>query len=81
MNGGRFKIDGSAFSYSLMTTKFPHGALQAFILTFAPSKQALPTDEYRAHLGEEFIYILDGDLHVSLGETSYDLGEGDSSIF
>jgi transcriptional regulator with XRE-family HTH domain len=78
---GTFKIDGSAFSYSLMTTKFPHGALQAFILTFAPSKQALPTDEYRAHLGEEFIYILDGELHVSIGDASYDLREGDSIYF
>jgi len=78
---GTFKIEGSAVNYSLLTTKFPHGALQSFILTFSPSEQALPTDEYRAHLGEEFIYILDGDLRIWIGNVSYDLSKGDSVYF
>lgn len=76
-----FKIEGSAISYSLLTTKFPHGALQAFILTYSPAYQALPTDEYRAHLGEEFIYILDGELRVWIGDDFYDLSAGDSMYF
>jgi transcriptional regulator with XRE-family HTH domain len=76
-----FKIEGSAIGYSLLTTKFPHAALQAFVLTYAPSDQALPTDEYRAHLGEEFIYILDGELRIWIGEVSYDLSTGDSVYF
>ena len=78
---GTFKIEGSAVRYSLLTTKFPHGALQAFILTFSPSKQALPTDEYRAHLGEEFIYILDGEMRIWIGDVSHDLSAGDSIYF
>jgi transcriptional regulator with XRE-family HTH domain len=78
---GTFKIEGSAIGYSLLTTKFPHGALQAFILTFSPFKQALPTDEYRAHLGEEFIYILEGELRIWIGDVSYDLSAGDSVYF
>ncbi len=78
---GTFKIEGSAVRYSLLTTKFPHGALQAFILNFSPSKQALPTDEYRAHLGEEFIYILDGELRIWIGDVSHDLAAGDSIYF
>ncbi|HEY5572403.1 MAG TPA: helix-turn-helix domain-containing protein [Anaerolineales bacterium] len=78
---GTFKIEGSAIGYSLLTSKFPHGALQAFILTYLPSNQALPTDEYRAHLGEEFIYILDGELHIRIGDVSYDLLAGDSVYF
>lgn len=78
---GTFKIEGSAVEYSLLTTKFPHGAMQGFMLAFSPSNQALPTDEYRAHLGEEFIYILDGELRIWIGEDSYDLGAGDSVYF
>jgi transcriptional regulator with XRE-family HTH domain len=78
---GTFKIEGSAINYSPLTTKFPHAALQGFILTFTPSKQALPTDEYRAHLGEEFIYILDGELQISVGNNSYALSAGDSIYF
>jgi len=78
---GNFKIEGSSTGYSLITTKFPHSALQAFILTFSPSKQALPTDEYRAHLGEEFIYILEGELRVWIGDTYYDLSSRDSVYF
>jgi len=78
---GTFKIEGSATSYSLLSTKFAHGALQAFILTISPSKQALPTDEYRAHLGEEFVYILEGNLRVWIGDISYDLCAKDSVYF
>ncbi len=78
---GTFKIEGSAIRYSLLTTKFPHGALQAFILNFSPAKQALPTDEYRAHLGEEFIYILDGELRIWIGDVFHDLSAGDSIYF
>jgi len=78
---GTFKIEGAAIEYSLLTTKFPHGALQGFILTFSPAKLSLPTDEYRAHLGEEFIYILDGELRIWIGDISYDLSAGDSVYF
>jgi transcriptional regulator with XRE-family HTH domain len=78
---GTFRIEGSATGYSLLTTKFAHGALQAFILTFSPSNQALPTDEYRAHLGEEFIFILEGELRIWIGDISYDLSASDSVYF
>jgi len=78
---GTFRIEGSAIGYSLLTTKFTHGALQAFILSYSPFKQALPTDEYRAHLGEEFIYILEGELRVWIGDISYDLSAKDSVYF
>ncbi len=76
-----FKIEGSAIEYSLLTTKFPHAALQVFMLTFSPVSEALPTDEYRAHLGEEFIYVIDGELHISIGQDCYDLSTGDSIYF
>jgi transcriptional regulator with XRE-family HTH domain len=78
---GTFNIEGSAVAYSLLTTKFPHGALQGFILNFSPSEQALPTDESRSHLGEEFIYILEGELRVWIGDISHDLMAGESIYF
>ena len=68
-------------AYSLLTTKFPHGALQAFLLTYSPSKQALPTDEYRSNPGEEFIYILEGELRIWTGDVAHDLVSGDSIYF
>lgn len=78
---GTFNIEGSAVAYSLLTTKFPHGALQAFLLTYSPSAQALPTDEYRSHPGEEFIYILEGELRIWTGDVAHDLTSGDSIYF
>ncbi len=33
------------------------------------------------HEGEEFIYVLEGNLQVTLGETTYLMGEGDSLYF
>ncbi len=53
-----FTFEGSAITYSLLTTKFPHSAIESFLLTILPSSQALPTDESRTHRGEEFAYVL-----------------------
>jgi transcriptional regulator with XRE-family HTH domain len=78
---GTFRIEGSATGYSLLTTKFAHGALQSFILTYSPLKEALPTDEYRAHLGEEFVCVLEGELRVWIGNIFYDLSKKDSIYF
>ena len=76
-----FHFEGSAITYSLLSTKFPHGALGAFLLTYSPADQALPTDELRKHMGEEFVYILDGVLRLSIGDVYYDLYPGDSAYF
>jgi transcriptional regulator with XRE-family HTH domain len=76
-----FSFEGSAIGYSLLTTKFPHGALAGFLLTILPRNQALPTDEVRAHMSEEFIYVMDGVLRLWIGEGFYDLYPGDSVYF
>ncbi|WP_406390422.1 helix-turn-helix domain-containing protein [Streptomyces sp. NBC_00887] len=39
------------------------------------------SDLVRVHPGEEWLYVLDGRLRVSLGETVHDLGPGDSAHF
>jgi uncharacterized cupin superfamily protein len=50
-------------------------------LTVKPVHQALPTDESRAHMSEEFIYVLDGVLRLWIGDGFYDLYPGDSVYF
>jgi len=76
-----FHFQGSAIVYSLLSTKFSYGAIGAFLMTFTPANQALPTDETRAHMGEELYYILEGVLRLWIGDDFYDLYPGDSVYF
>lgn len=76
-----FHFEGSAICYSLLSTKFPHGALAGFLLTILPFNQALPTDEARAHMSEEFIYVMEGVLRLWIGDGFYDLYPEDSVYF
>lgn len=76
-----FHFEGSAIRYSLLSTKFPHGALASFLLNILPFDQALPTDETRAHMSEEFIYVMDGVLRLWIDDGFYDLYPGDSVYF
>jgi transcriptional regulator with XRE-family HTH domain len=76
-----FHFQGSAIVYSLLSTKFSHGALAAFLLTMKPADQALPTDEFRAHMGEELVYVLEGVLRLWIGNGFYDLYPKDSVYF
>ncbi len=76
-----FHFEGSAIAYASLTTKFPHAALGAFLMTIKPASQALPTDEARAHPGEEFFYVLDGVLRLWIGDAFYDLYPGDSVYY
>lgn len=76
-----FHFEGSSVTYSLLSTKFPHAAIDAFLLKVIPAREALPTDETRAHQGEEFGHILQGVLRLWHGETFYDLYAGDSVHF
>ena len=76
-----FHFQGSAVVYSALSTKFPYGALAVFLLTMRPANQALPTDEFRAHMGEEFVYVLEGVLRLWIRDGFYDLYPGDSVYF
>jgi len=76
-----FHFEGSSIIYSLLSTKFPHAALEALAMTVIPAQRALPTDERRGHAGEEFFYILQGVLRLWYGESAYDLHPHDSVHF
>ncbi|MCO6450771.1 MAG: cupin domain-containing protein [Caldilineales bacterium] len=76
-----FHFEGSPTHYSLLTSKFPHSGIDGFLLNVIPAHKALPTDEHRAHEGEEFYYVLKGVVRFWLEEESYDLYQGDSIHF
>lgn len=76
-----FQLEGSPVTYSLRSSKFPSAAIQAFVLTVIPAREALPTDETRAHNSEEFGHILQGVLRLWYGDSFYDLYPGDSVHF
>ena len=73
-----FRLDGSPFIYSLRSTKFPSAAIEAFVLTVIPAREALPTEQDSIHNNEEFGYILQGVLRFWYGDSYYDLYPGDS---
>jgi transcriptional regulator with XRE-family HTH domain len=76
-----FQFEGSTTKYSILSTKFPHSGLAAFLMTIKPVDQALPTDEFRAHFGEEFFYMMEGVIRMWIGNDYYDLSPGNSVYF
>ncbi len=76
-----FQFEGSSTVYAYLSTSFLHSAFDAFLMTIVPSGEALPTDETRAHMGEEFCYVLQGVLRLWYSETYHDLYPGDSAHF
>jgi len=73
-----FRFEGSYITYSLLSTSSPDRKLEALLVQVDPADGALPADEHRAHLGEEFSYVLEGTLRYWVGDTVYDLNPGDS---
>jgi transcriptional regulator with XRE-family HTH domain len=76
-----FRFEGSPITYSLLTTQFPDRVMESLIVLIEPSDGKLPADEYRAHPGEEFGYVLDGTLRLWIVDERYDLHPGDSIHF
>ncbi len=76
-----FRFEGSPITYSLLTTQFPDRVMESLIVIIEAQDGSLPADEYRAHPGEEFGYVLDGTLRVWIGDERYDLSPGDSIHF
>ncbi len=76
-----FHFAGSPTHYSLLTSKFPHSAIEGFLLRVIPAREALPTDEMRAHQGEEFFYVLQGTVRLWLEDEYFDLYRADSIHF
>jgi quercetin dioxygenase-like cupin family protein len=43
--------------------------------------ESTPDKEISIHNGEEFIFVLEGVVHLTIGKDSYDLEPGDSAYY
>lgn len=78
-NGEAINRDGSRFGYTYrgLSLKLKDKAAEPFLLTIGPGD---PAGEFR-HGGEEFIYMLNGELEFTIGDEVLNLGPGDSLYF
>lgn len=60
-------------------TGLPGQRLEPFMITLAAGAEA--TDESIMHRGEEFIYIVEGEVEYQVGNSRHRLEEGDSLLF
>ena len=53
--------------------------MEPFIIDIQPSESKEFT--LSSHEGEEFIYVMEGELEIAYGKTTYNLKEGDSIFY
>jgi transcriptional regulator with XRE-family HTH domain len=73
----RFSIGTSDLRYERLSTIFPGQQLDAVLIHVPPGYRA----ETIAHTGEEWIYVLEGQLHQTIDGTGIVLGPGDTCHF
>jgi transcriptional regulator with XRE-family HTH domain len=73
----QFAIADSTLRYERLSTVFPGQQLDAVLIHVPPGYQS----ETIAHVGEEWIYVVSGQLHQTIDGTSVILGPGDSCHF
>jgi transcriptional regulator with XRE-family HTH domain len=66
------------YRYQSLAGKFAHKKAEPFIVTIEPRKEK--PSEY-SHPGQEFDYVLEGNLRIRIHENEVVLGEGDSIFF
>ena len=67
------------YAYDLLAPEFLQKHLKSFMVTLEPSS-SLEGPGYQ-HQGEEYHYVLEGDLKVSVGDETHLLGPGQSLYF
>ena len=70
----RFHIEGSSIVYEKLSTEFPGSQIAAYIMHVPPGYQS----ETVSHEGEEFLYLLDGEITQWLGADQMLLRPGDA---
>lgn len=73
----RFSISETGVSYETLGTKFPGAELSSYIIHTPPGY----VSEVSQHEGEEFIYILEGEIEQTVGEETFVMHQGDSLHF
>lgn len=66
------------YHYQSLARKFAHKKAEPFIVTIDPRKDK-PT--FYSHSGQEFEYVLEGSLKITIHENEVVLNEGDSIFF
>ena len=67
------------YSYETLTSGAEHDHLRAFMVTIEPHHDHKPV-AYK-HEGEEFIFVMEGDLEFTLGSKVHTLKHGESIHF
>ena len=68
-----------AYDYKHLAFTFRNKKAEPFMVTVEPKENAKFT--LHSHEGQEFNYMVSGSMEFHLGETVYELGEGDSVYF
>lgn len=74
-----FKVRESSYYYTVLTPRAKNKHLRAFRVTIPP-KSEHPRVNYK-HEGEEFVYVLEGGVEVTVGQKKHKLRKGDSLHF
>ena len=78
--GGGFDIHRRAsYDYKHLAFTFRHKMAEPFMVTVEPKESAIPV--LHSHDGQEFNYVVEGQMVFYIGEISYVLSEGDSIYF
>ena len=73
-----FRIEGSGAIYTRLGGEFPGRQVEPLLVTFPPGE---PKEKTVTHPGEEFYYILEGAMIVTVEGKEYILKPGDSIHF
>ncbi len=74
-NQEKWKMEGSQLEYIRLCGNFPETVLEPLLVTLPPKSDV---GQKYAHLGEEFIFVLNGTLVVDLEDTRYTVRAGES---
>lgn len=78
-SGKNTSLDESALEFYSLAYGKSDRHMEPFIIDVHPPK----TEEYElaSHEGEEFIYVMNGEIEILYGQESYVVGEGDSIYY
>jgi len=78
-SGKNTSLDESALDFYSLAYGKSDRHMEPFIIEVHPPK----TDEYElaSHEGEEFIYVMSGEIEILYGQETYVIGEGDSIYY
>lgn len=68
-----------AYSYQDIAAGFAHRVMAPFIVTVEPSPEKEMT--FNTHQGQEFNYVLEGQMEITVGNSTTILNPGDSIMF